>query len=61
MKIKIELEQGWETAKEVSVYFWLLSRTFEQLAKMEVDAPKDWFLDILGKSPETYKVNLTHL
>ena len=61
MKISLELEQGWSTAKEVLDYFQLLSRTMERIVEMEADAPMNWFLDIRGKSPETYKIRLTHL
>ena len=61
MRIKIELERGWETATEVAEYFELLSRTLKGLTEMEADAPINWFLDIRGKSPENYKVSLTHL
>ena len=60
MKISLELEQGWSTAKEALDYFRLLSRTMERIFEMEADAPTDWFI-LIEKVGEANTVSLTHL
>ena len=60
MKISLELEQGWSTAKEALDYLRLLSRTFERIVEMEADAPTDWFF-LITPVGEQHTISLTHL
>ena len=62
MRIQIELNQTWGTAKELLEYLHLLSRTLERIAEMEVDCPTDWYLEIKNRNDSLeHDIFLTHL
>ena len=62
MKISIELNQSWGTAKELLEYLRLLSRTMERICEMEVEAPADWYIEIIETRIEDPPIiKLTHL
>ena len=61
MKISLELEQGWDTAKELLDYLRLLSRTLERIVEMDADAPPDWFFSVERLNADENNIILTHL
>lgn len=44
MRISLELDQSWNTAKELREYLGKLERTLQRICEMEAESPTNWFL-----------------
>lgn len=60
MKISLELDQTWDTAKELHDYLGLLGRALQRICEMEAEAPPEWFF-LIRESKGEYTISLTHL